>query len=113
MLLHLKRGVGNRTGRVSDRRALTSQDFCAVFSQDHVEDRRHVRVEFRRRDVTGRRVTADRKLRGALDTHAGTSPPRTASRTNRRHVVHRPVTSVSRNRAFLLFFFKSNAGFFY
>ena len=110
-LLHLKRRAGDRTGRVLDRRALASQDFRAVFSQDHVEDRRHVRAEFRCRDVTGRRVTADRRLRGALDTHAGTSLPQTASRTNRRDVVDRPVTSISTNFAF--FFFKSNARFFY
>ena len=110
--LHFERRAGDRTGRISDRRALASQDFRAVFSQDHVEDRRHVRAEFRRRHVNGQRVTADRKFRGALDTHAGTSPPRTASRTNRRDVVDRPVTSISENRAFF-FFFKSNAEFFH
>ena len=114
-LPHLKRRAGDRTGRVSDRRALASQDFRAVFSQDDVEDRRHVLAEFRGRDVTGRRVTADRKLRGALETHAGTSPPGIASRTNRRDVVDRPVTSISTNFAFFFFFFfffKSNARFF-
>ena len=51
--LHLQRRADDWTGRVSDRRALASRDFCAVFSQDHVEDRRHVLVEFRRRHVVG------------------------------------------------------------
>ena len=111
-LLHLKRRAGDRTGRVLDRRALASEDFRAVFSQDDVEDRRHVRAEFRCRHVAGRRVTADRKLRGALDTHAGTSPPRTASRTNRRHVVDRLVTSISENRAFFFFFLSQTPDFF-
>ena len=85
-LLHLKRGVGDRTGRVSDRRALACKDFRAVFSQDDVEDRRHVRAKFRCPDVAGRQVMVDRKLRGALEMHAGTSLPRIASPTNRRDV---------------------------
>ena len=59
-LLHLKRQAGNRTGRVLDRRALAKQDYCAVFSQDDVTDRRHVRAEFFCRDVPGRRVIAER-----------------------------------------------------
>ena len=111
-LPYLKRRAGDRTGRVSDRRALASRDFRAVFSQDHIEDRRHVRAEFRGRDVAGRRVTADRKLRGALETHAGTSPPGTASRTNRRDVVDRPVTSILENFAFFFFFLSQTPDFF-
>ena len=45
-LLHFERRVGNRTGRVSNRQALASENFRAVFSQNNNEDRRHVRAEF-------------------------------------------------------------------
>ena len=74
-LLQFKRQTGNRTGRVLDRRALAERDFCAVFSQHNVADWRHVRIEFRSRNIAGRRVIAERKLPTALATHAGTFPP--------------------------------------
>ena len=92
-LLQFKRQAGNRTRRVLDHRALAEQDFCAVFSQHNVADRCHVRVKFRSRNVAGRRVIVERKLLTALATHAGTFPHRITSRTNRRDVVDRPVTS--------------------
>ena len=104
-LLHLKRRAGNWTGRVLNHCALVKRDFCAVFSQDHVADRRHIRAKFRCREFARRRAVVERKLPTALATCARTVPPRIGSCTNRRNVVDQPVTSVSKKFAF---FFKSS-----
>ena len=86
--------------------------FLRRFWQDQVADRRHVRAEFRCRDVAGRRVIIERKLRKALAMRAGTFSPQMASRTNRRDVVCRPVTSILENFASFFFFLNQTPDFF-